>query len=86
MPVRFPMDGRNRKAVREALLLDTVGSGVEDALVQAAERAAGPDQEVFVSRSYGPAGRVSVWIVDRTTGDVRERSAALTAALARVTL
>lgn len=86
MPVRFPMDARNRKAIREQLLLDSEGNGVESALTEAAQRAAGPDQEVFVSRSFGPAGRVSVWIVDRSTGPNPDRRKALREALARVTL
>lgn len=93
--VKFPMIGnpsgyptearRNHKTVREDLLLDTTGSGVEDALVAAATRAAGPGQEVFVNRTYSRAGRISVWIVDRaTSGSVRARKQALRAALARV--
>lgn len=74
----------NHKAVRENLLLDTTGSGVEDALVSAAERAAGPDQNVYVTRGYGPAGRLSVWIVDESTKGRRDRKKDLRAALARV--
>jgi len=74
----------NHKAIRENLLLDTTGSGVEDALVSAAERAAGPDQNVYVSRGYGPSGRLSVWIVDESTGGRRDRKKDLRDALARV--
>lgn len=86
--VSFPLNrgGRNHKAIREAILLDTLGNGYESRLVAAAERAKGPGQEVFVSRSYGPAGRVSVWIVDKGTvrGKRMERRKALQAALGRV--
>lgn len=93
--VKFPMiknpEGdptaarRNHKVVREALLLDTENSGVEKALVSAAEQAAGPGQEVFVSRGYTAKGRLAVWIVDQSgKGSVRERKKALRDALARV--
>lgn len=100
-PEGHPTEARkNHKVIREELLLDTAGSGVEKALVSAAESAAGPGQEVFVSRGYGPAGRLSVWIVDQrtteqnrsadgkrsrsATGTRRERAQELRAALARV--
>lgn len=93
--VRFPMLGnpsghptearRNNKTIRESLLLDTTGSGVEKALVAAATAAAGPGQEVAVSRTYSRAGRLSVWIVDRAiAGSVRSRRQDLRAALARI--
>ena len=98
----FPINSRNRKAVREQLLLDSTGSGVEQALFSAANRAKTPDQKVFVSRSYGPHGRLAVWIVDDRvtsrsrsasgahqksgTGTIRDRMKALKEALARVTL
>lgn len=83
--VKFPLDARNRKAIRENILLDTTGSGVEDALFSAAQRAAGAGQSVFVSRSYGPAGRLAVWIVDTSgTGSRKERMAALRETLGRV--
>lgn len=84
--VSFPLNrgGRNYKAIREAILLDTMGNSYEARLVAAAERAKGDGQEVFVSRSYGPAGRVSVWIVDQGTGDRLARRKALQAALGRV--
>lgn len=92
--VKFPMllspEGdptaarRNHKAIRESLLLDSDGSGVEKALVDAAESAAGPDQEVFVSRGYTSKGRLAVWIVDQSDKAVRERKKALRDALARV--
>lgn len=85
-PEGHPSEARqNHKAIRESLLLDTSGSGVEAALVSAAERAAAPGQEVFVSRGYGPTGRLSVWIVDQTSsGSRRDRQQALRAALAGV--
>lgn len=100
-PEGYPAEARqNHKAVRENLLLDTTDSGVEKALVGAAQAAAGPGQEVFVSRGYGPSGRLSVWIVDQRaterrrsgsgehqrsgTGTKRERAQALRAALARI--
>jgi len=87
MPVRFPIDSRNRKAIREQLLLDSEGTGVEKALFEAAEAAAAPGQDVFVHRGYADAGRLSVWIVDQSDrGSVRDRRAALRAALARVHL
>lgn len=86
LKVRFPPGGRNHKAIRESILLDTVGNGFEDKLVAAAERAKGPGQEVFVHRSYGPAGRVSVWIVDQGSGDRMARRKALQAALGRVSV
>jgi len=81
---RFPINARNRKVIREAILLDTYGNEFEDAVVSAAERAKTADQEIFVSRSYGPAGRFSVWIVDRGSGDRMKRRKDLAAALARV--
>ncbi|WP_136043210.1 MULTISPECIES: hypothetical protein [unclassified Microbacterium] len=85
-PEGHPTEARqNHKAIRESLLLDTSGSGVEKALVDAAQRAAGPGQEVFVSRGYGAAGRLSVWIVDQSTdGRRRDKQQELRAALARV--
>jgi len=99
---KFPMNATNRKAIREQLLLDSTGSGVEKALFEAAEAAAGSGQKVFVSRSYGAAGRLSVWIVDSrdtemsrdsqgrrqksSTGTRKERIAALREALGRVNL
>ena len=108
--VKFPMirnpEGhptearRNHKAIRENLLLDTTGSGVEKALVGAAERATAPGQEVFVQRGYTSQGRLSVWNDDRReternrrsdrkrersgTGTKRSRAQELRAALARV--
>ncbi|TXK17404.1 hypothetical protein [Homoserinibacter sp. GY 40078] len=87
----FPIDGHNRKEIREQLLLDSRGQGIEDALADAATRAAGPGHEVFVTRGYGPAGRLAVLIVDRresspSTGTKREREKALREALARVKL
>lgn len=84
-PEGHPTEARqNHKAIRENLLLDTTGSGVETALVAAAERAAGPGQTVYVSRGYSAAGRLSVWIVDESTGPLRRRKQDLRAALARV--
>ncbi len=85
-PEGSPTEARqNHKVIRESLLLDTTGSGVEKALVDAAQRATGPGQEVFVSRGYGPAGRLSVWIVDQSTdGRRRDKQQRLRAALARV--
>lgn len=84
-PEGYPNEARqNHKAIRENLLLDTSGSGVEEALVSAAESAAGSDQNVYVSRGYGPSGRLSVWIVDESTGNRRDRKKDLRAALARV--
>lgn len=86
--VKFPVGrgSRNHKAIREAVLLDSVGNGFEEKLVDAAERAKDADQEVFVSRSYGPAGRLSVWIVDRGSGKRMKRRKALAAALGRVSV
>lgn len=81
---RFPINARNRKVIREAILLDTYGNDFESAVVAAAERAKTPDQEIFVSRSYGPAGRFSVWIVDRGSGDRMKRRKDLAAVLGRV--
>lgn len=87
----FPINSQNRKAIREQLLLDSADSGVEKALFDAANRAKTPEQKVFVSRSYGPKGRLAVWIVDdrvtsRSSGTIRDRAKALKEALARVTL
>ena len=89
----FPINAQNRKAVREQLLLDSTGSGVEDALFSAANNAKTPDQKVFVSRSYGYKGRLAVWIVDDRvtlrgsgTGTLRDRTKALKETLARVRL
>ena len=85
--VSFPIDKTNRKAVREQLLLDSTGSGVEKALFNAANAAKTADQKVFVNRGYGPKGRLSVWIVDDTgSGKVRDRMKALKESLARVKL
>lgn len=110
--VKFPLPGRdegspdgarqNHKAIREQLLLDTADSGVERALLAAADAAKAPGQETFVTRSYGRKGRLAIWIVDSretdrkrsrsgehqksSTGTRRDRSKALKEALARVTL
>lgn len=99
--VKFPLPGRaegypdaarqNRKSVREQLLLDSTGSGVEDALFAAAEAAKGPGQDVYVTRGYTAAGRLSVLIVDAEPmspgdGGLRGKRRALKEALARVTL
>jgi len=66
--VKFPVNrgSRNHKAIREAVLLDTMGNSYEAETYAAAVRAKAPEHEVFVSRSYGPAGRFSVWIVDQS--------------------
>jgi|GEM_PF-1815010 len=83
--VKFPINAKNRKEIREQLLLDTAGSGVEKALFNAANSAKTADQKVFVNRGYGPKGRLSVWIVDDTgSGNIRNRMKALKEALARV--
>lgn len=84
--VRFPLNpgGRNHKMIREGVLIDSYGNGFEDKVVAAAERAKLPGQEVYVSRSYGAAGRFSVWLVDTGSGDRMKRRKALQAALARV--
>ena len=87
--VKFPGNpgSRNHKAIREAVLLDTMGNSFEAELFAAAERAKAPDQEVFVSRSYGPKGRFSVWIVDAGgSGSRMDRRKALQAALGRVSV
>lgn len=87
--VKFPTNrgSRNHKAIREAILLDTMGNSFESELFAAAERAASPDQKVFVSRGYGPAGRFSVWIVDDGgSGSRLDRRKALQAALGRVSV
>lgn len=85
-----PRGSQNYKAIREQLLLDSTGSGVESALFHAAEAAAGPDQKVFVTRSYGPSGRLSVLIVDpvepRNSKERKSKQTALQEALGRVTL
>lgn len=82
--VKFPIDARNRKAVREAILLDTFDNGFESAIVAAVQRAKTPEQEIYVSRTYSPRGRFSVWIVDKGDGDRMARRKALQAALGRV--
>lgn len=82
--VKFPINARNRKAVREAILLDTYGNGFEAAIIAAAERAKTPEQTIYVSRTYSAAGRFSVWIVDEGSGDRLARRKALQAALGRV--
>ncbi len=86
--VKFPVrpGTRNHKAIREAILLDTTGNSFEETLFAAAERAAGPDQKVYVSRSYGPAGRFSVIISDEGSGSRMERRKALQAMLGRVSV
>lgn len=84
--VRFPIDARNRKAIREAVLLDTYDNGFESAIVAVAERAKSPEQEIFVSRTYSRSGRFSVWIVDQGSGNRLQRRKALQAALGRVRL
>lgn len=80
----LPGAKRNSKVIREAVLLDTYGNDFESAVVTAAELAKTHDQEIFVSRSYGPAGRFSVWIVDQGSGDRLQRRKDLAAALGRV--
>lgn len=86
--VRFPVNpgSRNHKAIREAILLDSVDNGFERKILAAADAAKSPDQETFVSRSYGAAGRFSVWIVDQSDGDRMDRRKGLQAALGRVAL
>ncbi len=87
--VKFPVGrgSRNHKAIREAVLLDTMGNSFEETIVAAAERAASPSQTVYTSRSYGPAGRFSVWITDENgKGSRMERRKALQAALGRVSV
>ena len=87
--VKFPVGpgSRNHKMIREAILLDTMGNSFEDEIFAAAERAAGPDHTVYVSRSFGPAGRFSVWIVDESgEGSRMDRRKALQAALGRVSI
>lgn len=80
----LPNAQKNYKAIREAILLDTFGNDYEDQIVAAVELAKTPEQEVFVSRSYGPAGRFSVWLVDSGSGDRLKRRKELQAALGRV--
>lgn len=85
--VKFPVHpgSRNHKAIREAILLDTLGNSYEAEVYAAAVRAKAPEHEVFVSRSYGAAGRFSVWIVDKGgKGSRMDRRKALQAALGRV--
>lgn len=86
--VKFPISpgSRNHKAIREAVLLDTYGNNFESKIVAAAERAKFPEQEIYVSRSYGAAGRFSVWVVDRGSGDRMARRKALQAVLGRVSV
>lgn len=89
--VKFPITPVTRKAIREQLLLDTTGSGVEDAMLAAADAAKTPEQKTFVERTYSRAGRLSVWIVDdqpvkRGDGGIRGKKRALREALARVRL
>lgn len=101
--VRFPVGrgSRNHKAIREAVLLDTTGNSYEERIFAAAERAASEGQKVYVTRSYGPAGRFGVVIADDRaterkrangkygksgTGTRMDRRKALQAALGRFTL
>ena len=86
--VEFPLHrgGRNYRAIREAILLDTTGNGYAERVLAAANRAKDAEQESFVSRSYGPAGRFSVWIVDEGSGERLERRKRLQAALGRVSV
>lgn len=98
--VRFPTNrgGRNYKAIREAVHLDTTGNGYEEKIFAAAEAAASEGQKVYVTRSYGPAGRFAVVVADEReterkrsggkysksgTGTRMERRKALQAMLAR---
>jgi hypothetical protein len=87
---RFPITPGTRKAIREQLLLDTAGNGVETSLLAAADAAKAPEHKTFVSRSYGPAGRLSVLIVDpvepRDNSDRKNKRTALQEALGRVRL
>jgi hypothetical protein len=84
----------NRRGIREAILLDSTGTGVERAMIAIANAAKPTDSEIFLSHSYGPAGRLVVWIINRTptnslspSGRARERKVkkeALQAALNRI--
>ena len=90
--ISFPVKSgsRNYQEIREQLLLDSIGSGVESALFRAAEAAAAPDQKAFVTRSYGATGRLSVLIVDpvepKSSAERKTKQEALQAALGRVRL
>ncbi len=101
--VKFPLNpgGRNHKMIRESILLDTTGNSFESTVFAAAEAAAETGHEVFVARSYGPAGRWSVWIADQreterrreggkfvksTSGTRMERRKALQRVLGRVSI
>lgn len=82
---RFPINARNRKAIREAILLDTTGNSFESRIFGAAEQAASAEQKVYVTRSYGPGGRFAVVVTDDPSsgGKRMERRKALQAMLAR---
>lgn len=60
----------NRKGVREELLLSAGSVPIEAALVGIAESVKPPSATVYVSRSYGPEGRVVIWLVS----DLKDRA------------
>lgn len=53
----------NRKGVREELLLSEGSVPVEEALYGIAESVKPAGATSYVNRSYGPDGRVVIWIV-----------------------
>lgn len=59
----------NRRGVRESILLDSTQTGVETALLAMADDVKPPGTETFVARSYGPAGRFVIWIMDQSPND-----------------
>lgn len=69
----------NRKGVREELLLSNGSVGIEEALFGIAESVKPADSTVYVNRSYGPAGRVVIWLVSNTQeGESGAKGARLT--------
>lgn len=77
----------NRKGVREELLLSNGSVGIEGALVGIAESVKPADSTLYVSRSYGPAGRVVIWLVSNAKAGERgakDARVTLQAALNRI--
>ncbi|MGE4428749.1 MAG: hypothetical protein AB7G37_20025 [Solirubrobacteraceae bacterium] len=84
--VTFPLKpgGRNHKAIREQVLLDSGTGGIADRLLAAAQAAAGPGQTATLHRTFTKRGRLSVRINSDGDGDRVDQRTRLQSALGRV--
>lgn len=80
----LPPGGRNHKAIREQVLLDTDAGKIAARLTAAAEAAAGPGQRVETVRTFSRRGRLSVRIFSDGEGKRKDQRVSLAAALGRV--